>query len=169
METPLQDLELAAERRELSAAANLPTVPPTGLRKGGLSGGGRHRSSQHKVGTVERYRFENEDGSITWGYENEDGSYKEETIGVDCITRGKYGYIDPTGEVREYSYSSGVKCDPLTRKVESDNNQAGNQGSDRGINRLGVFDYNQQKFIMPDGRKVRVVVNNANRARGRRH
>ena len=25
-------------------------------RKGGLSGGGRHRSSQHKVGTVERYR-----------------------------------------------------------------------------------------------------------------
>ena len=28
------------------------------------------------MGTVESYRFENEDGSITWGYENEDGSYK---------------------------------------------------------------------------------------------
>jgi len=42
---------------------------------------------------------------------------QEESIGIDCITKGKYGYIDPTGEVREYSYSSGVRCDPLTRQV----------------------------------------------------
>ena len=52
-----------------------------------------------------RYRFENEDGGITWGYENEDGSFKEETIGVDCVTHGKYGYIDPTGEVRKIQSS----------------------------------------------------------------
>ena len=28
------------------------------------------------VGTVDRYRYENADGSITWGYKNEDESFK---------------------------------------------------------------------------------------------
>lgn len=36
---------------------------------------------------LRKYREENEDGSITWGFENDDGSYKEEFIGVDCVTR----------------------------------------------------------------------------------
>lgn len=40
---------------------------------------------------LRKYREENPDGSITWGFENDDGSFKEETIGVDCITRGVYG------------------------------------------------------------------------------
>ena len=26
--------------------------------------------------------------------------FQEETIGVDCITHGRYGYIDPAGEHR---------------------------------------------------------------------
>ena len=26
--------------------------------------------------------------------------FQEETIGVDCITHGRYGYVDPTGEHR---------------------------------------------------------------------
>ena len=29
-----------------------------------------------RVETVDRYRTENADGSITWGYNNEDGSFK---------------------------------------------------------------------------------------------
>lgn len=49
---------------------------------------------------LRKYREENPDGSIVWGFENDDGSFKEETIGVDCITRGIYGYIDPDGEKR---------------------------------------------------------------------
>ena len=52
------------------------------------------------MANIHSYRVTNEDGSITWGYENADGSFKEETIGVDCVTHGKYGYIDPNGEVR---------------------------------------------------------------------
>ncbi|KAK9875022.1 hypothetical protein WA026_005832 [Henosepilachna vigintioctopunctata] len=48
---------------------------------------------------------------ITWGFENEDGTFKEENIGVDCIIRGKYGYVDPDGVKREYSYESGNPCD----------------------------------------------------------
>lgn len=36
---------------------------------------------------LRKYREEHEDGSITWGYENDDGSFKEEIIGIDCVTR----------------------------------------------------------------------------------
>lgn len=36
---------------------------------------------------LRKYREEHEDGTITWGYENDDGSFKEETIGIDCVTR----------------------------------------------------------------------------------
>merc|ERR1719431_588187 len=106
-----------------------------------------------KVGTVKNYRYKNEDGSITWGYHNDDGSFKEETIGVDCITHGRYGYTDTYGEQREYSYSSGVRCDPDTRKVK-----VSDPGT-HGTNGHGYYDYTQNKFVMPDGRRVRVVVN----------
>merc|ERR1711936_366118 len=90
------------------------------------------------VSTLDRYRFKNADGSITWGYKNEDGSFKEETIGVDCITHGKYGYVDPTGEQREYSYTSGIRCDPDTRKVKSVQGEWSTNGQ-------GYFDYTQNK------------------------
>lgn len=63
------------------------------------------------VNTVERYSHTNEDGSFTFGYIAEDGSFREETRGVDCITRGKYGYIDPDGKKREFTYVSGLPCD----------------------------------------------------------
>lgn len=63
------------------------------------------------VATLERYNHKNEDGSFTFGYVGEDGSFREETRGVDCITRGKYGYIDPDGVKREYTYTSGLSCE----------------------------------------------------------
>jgi len=119
--------------------------------------------SKSKVGTLKSFRVKNEDGSITWGYHNDDGSFKEETIGVDCITHGRYGYTDSFGEAREYSYSSGVRCDPSTRKVkESDPGR-------RSSNGHGYFDYINNKFVMPDGRRVRVIVNKGHRARNRRY
>lgn len=63
------------------------------------------------VATLERYNHKNEDGSFTFGYVGEDGSFREETRGADCITRGKYGYIDPDGVKREYTYTSGLPCE----------------------------------------------------------
>jgi len=36
----------------------------------------RRKRNKARVGTVDRYRYENEDGSITWGYQNDDGSFK---------------------------------------------------------------------------------------------
>lgn len=69
---------------------------------------------------LRKWREEHEDGSITWGFENDDGSFKEETIGIDCVTRGSYGYIDPDGEKREYTYETGILCDPNKRDEEDE-------------------------------------------------
>lgn len=49
---------------------------------------------------------------VNLGYEAADGSFKEETRGTDCVVRGKYGYIDPDGNKREFTYVSGNPCDP---------------------------------------------------------
>ncbi|XP_063909795.1 uncharacterized protein LOC135127281 isoform X1 [Zophobas morio] len=69
------------------------------------------RTRKPPVQILRKYRTDNPDGSITWGFENEDGTFKEETLGTDCITRGKYGYVDPDGVRRQYSYETGNKCD----------------------------------------------------------
>lgn len=84
---------------------------------------------------IRKFREENEDGSITWGFENDDGSFKEETIGIDCITRGKYGYVDPDGLKREYNYETGIPCDKA--KEEQDEK--------------GFVDYQENKAVLPNG------------------
>ncbi|CAL8116872.1 unnamed protein product [Orchesella dallaii] len=71
-----------------------------------------------KVGTIRNYSHINEDGSFTFGYEAADGSFKEETRGIDCVVRGKYGYVDPDGVRREFEYVSGNPCDPNAPKEE---------------------------------------------------
>merc|ERR1711884_453737 len=49
---------------------------------------------------------QNVDGSYTYGYEAADGTYKLETRFVDGRVKGKYGYIDPEGNLREASYGA---------------------------------------------------------------
>lgn len=56
---------------------------------------------------------------IHFRYEAADGSFKEETRGTDCVVRGKYGYVDPDGNKREFTYVSGNPCDPNAPKEES--------------------------------------------------
>ncbi|KAL2736030.1 hypothetical protein V1477_012539 [Vespula maculifrons] len=72
------------------------------------------------VQTIRNYNKVNDDGSFTFGYEAADGSFKEETRGTDCVVRGKYGYIDPDGNKREFTYVSGNPCDPNAPKDEED-------------------------------------------------
>ncbi|RZF49040.1 hypothetical protein LSTR_LSTR016850, partial [Laodelphax striatellus] len=107
--------------------------------------------------TLRKYREDNEDGSITWGFENDDGTFKEEIIGTDCVTRGKYGYIDPDGVRREYSYSSGIPCDPAASK--SDNEQAGSSNNE------GYIDYQNNRYVLPNGDSVDLDKMVKNRAR----
>lgn len=101
---------------------------------------GRTRKPVAQV--IRRYREETADGSIIWGFENDDGSFKEEIIGIDCITRGKYGYVDPDGLRREYTYETGIKCDeePI-------------QQQDQDI--LNTFvDYQENKLVLPSGKTI---------------
>lgn len=73
---------------------------------------------QPPVQTIRNYNKVNDDGSFTFGYEAADGSFKEETRGTDCVVRGKYGYVDPDGNKREFTYVSGNPCDPNAPKDE---------------------------------------------------
>lgn len=85
------------------------------------------RERDEPIGTLERYSHKNEDGSFTFGYVGADGSFREETRGVDCITRGKYGYIDPDGVKREYTYTSGLPCEIGDDSEDSLQNLDGSQ------------------------------------------
>ncbi|XP_070490565.1 uncharacterized protein Cpr97Eb [Chironomus tepperi] len=48
----------------------------------------------------------NEDGSYSYGYEAADGSFKIETKSANGEVKGKYGYVDADGNVREISYGA---------------------------------------------------------------
>jgi len=49
---------------------------------------------------------QNPDGSYTFGYESGDGTYKIETRYVTGEVKGKYGYYDDTGLLREVEYGA---------------------------------------------------------------
>lgn len=73
----------------------------------------------------------------------------------------RYGYVDPKGEVREFTYKSGIPCDPETKQpLRPDPTEKPQR------NKKGYFDYSDNKFVLPSGKRVTVVVNKANRARG---
>ncbi|CAB3367926.1 Hypothetical predicted protein [Cloeon dipterum] len=81
-------------------------------------------AAKEVVQTIRNYNTINDDGSFTFGYEAADGSFKEETRGVDCVVRGKYGYIDPDGNKREFTYVSGNPCDPNNPDPDEDDDQS---------------------------------------------
>merc|ERR1712062_543559 len=49
---------------------------------------------------------QNADGSYTYGFEGADGTYKIETRLANGQVRGKYGYYDPEGVLREATYGA---------------------------------------------------------------
>ena len=100
-------------------ASTLNGIYSRGLARGGTSADTVSRAHAVKdhtkappVQTIRNYSKVNDDGSFTFGYEAADGSFKEETRGTDCVVRGKYGYVDPDGNKREFTYVSGNPCDP---------------------------------------------------------
>ncbi|XP_066256643.1 uncharacterized protein [Euwallacea similis] len=82
------------------------------------------------VQTIRNYNKVNDDGSFTFGYEAADGSFKEETRGTDCVVRGKYGYVDPDGNKREFTYVSGNPCDPNAPKEEEEEEAPENESNE---------------------------------------
>lgn len=66
-----------------------------------------------EVKILRSWSHQNADGTFSWGYINDDGSFKNETRGLDCVVRGVYGYIDKvTGDHLSFPYESGNPCDP---------------------------------------------------------
>lgn len=98
-----------------------------------------YRGKKPVAQVIRRWREDNDDGSITWGFENDDGSFKEEVIGIDCVTRGKYGYIDPDGIRRDYTYETGIRCDGNEEDEEEQN---------------GFVDYSENKLVLPSGKTI---------------
>ena len=93
-----------------------------------------------------------------------------------------YGYVNPLGDIKEFTYESGLPCDPLTKQPignspSSDLRQAPSTrgGGGGGAQRFGqpskasvtgYYDYSDNRFVLPDGRRVKVVVNRDKMARG---
>lgn len=90
----------------------------------------KEQSKSPPVQTIRNYNKVNDDGSFTFGYEAADGSFKEETRGTDCVVRGKYGYIDPDGNRREFTYVSGNPCDPNAPKESQEEDSAERESSE---------------------------------------
>merc|ERR1712128_29850 len=63
---------------------------------------------------------QNTDGSYTFGFEGGDGTYKLETRYTDGRVKGKYGYYDPEGVLREATYGAeaGRGFEPQIEGVE---------------------------------------------------
>jgi hypothetical protein len=87
----------------------------------------------------------------------------------------RYGYVDPDGQTREFTYESGIPCDPLTREpLNSSQPQLPKQPLSPEAQQAqadprattGYYDYNSNKFVLPSGKRVTVLVNHNNRARG---
>jgi len=77
----------------------------------------------------------NEDGSYSYGYEAADGSFKIETKAANGEVKGKYGYIDDGGNLREIEYGA---------------NKNGFQPSGDGINVAPpTFDNNRESSYPP--------------------
>nr|CAH7756651.1 unnamed protein product [Callosobruchus chinensis] len=92
----------------------------------------RTKESKPPVQTIRNYSKVNDDGSFTFGYEAADGSFKEETRGTDCVVRGKYGYVDPDGNKREFTYVSGNPCDPNAPKEEEQEQEQESNETENG-------------------------------------
>lgn len=64
------------------------------------------QSNTTPVPILKQINRHNEDGSYSYGYEAADGSFKIETKDANGQVRGKYGYVDADGQVREISYGA---------------------------------------------------------------
>merc|ERR1712156_522856 len=76
------------------------------LVAGSFSAWSSSTSSTTPVPILRYVDTQNIDGSYTYGYEAADGTYKLETRYTDGRVKGKYGYIDPDGNLREASYGA---------------------------------------------------------------
>lgn len=67
---------------------------------------------------------------------------------------GRYGYVDPDGMKREYTYETGIACDPNKKNSEED------EIAD------GYIDYQNQEMVLANG--DRIDLGNLGKNKGRK-
>jgi hypothetical protein len=96
-----------------SVAVGVPQQARIDPRTFDLSLGGRTLESSKPVTTpvpiLRSLDQQNPDGSYTYGYESGDGTYKIETRYATGEVKGKYGYYDDAGKLREVEYGASPK------------------------------------------------------------
>lgn len=68
------------------------------------------------------------------------------------LSRGRYGYIDPDGMKREYTYETGIQCDPNKKDLEEDDELPG-------------VDYQENSMVFPNGERISLSALAKNKAR----
>lgn len=66
----------------------------------------QYNAATTPVPILRQINTHNDDGSYTYGYEGADGSYKVETKSANGEVKGKYGYYDDAGQLREIEYGA---------------------------------------------------------------
>merc|ERR1719410_3131529 len=101
---------------------------------------------------------QNNDGSYTYGYQSGDGSYKIETRLATGEVKGKYGYIDANGNLKETTYGAmaDLGFQPVVDGIEY-NVQVPEPQSDIATNTID-FSSNTNNFVQ----KAPAVNNNNN-------
>merc|ERR1711962_908090 len=100
---------------------------------------------------------QNNDGSYTYGYQSGDGSYKIETRLATGEVKGKYGYIDANGNLKETSYGAmaDLGFQPIVDGVEY-NVQVPEPQNDIATNTIDFSSSSNTNFVQ----KAAVVNNN---------
>jgi len=104
---------------------------------------------------------QNNDGSYTYGYQSGDGSYKIETRLATGEVKGKYGYIDANGNLKETSYGAmaDLGFQPIVDGVEY-NVQVPEPAQNDIATNIIDFSSSNNNFVQ----KAAVVNNNNNNA-----
>lgn len=114
----------------------------------------------------------NEDGSYSYGYEAADGSFKIETKSANGEVKGKYGYVDDTGNTREIEYGAnqngfavsgdGINVPPVTSVNSHSTYPALQAGEiDDGQYREDPLMYNDPRYNSKPGKSSQFRVNAA--------
>jgi Insect cuticle protein len=65
------------------------------------------QESSGSPSTLKQVKKINPDGSYTFEFRTDDGSFRKETRESDGVVNGQYGYVDPTGNLKVVGYTSG--------------------------------------------------------------
>lgn len=72
-----------------------------------LSVQGQYNPDPRTAAIIHEQRYLSGDGQFGAAYTQEDGTDFQEETDADGTRRGKYSYIDPTGQKRSISYTAG--------------------------------------------------------------